>query len=78
MVETAKVGGGIGFGIGTSALIISLAISGARLVVIGIVAIAAPIIGKVFGEKLGWGAGKIYDIVEEIRVGNNGCYFYNF
>ncbi|WP_436870628.1 hypothetical protein [Acinetobacter courvalinii] len=65
VVETTKVVTGIGFGAITSVVIIGFATGGTGLVVIGIAAIAAPIVGKVAGEGLGWGAGKIYDIVEE-------------
>ncbi|MEB6666531.1 hypothetical protein MXM33_05755 [Acinetobacter vivianii] len=62
MVETTKVVTGIGFGTITSIVIIGFATGGTSLVVIGI---AAPIVGKVVGERLGWGAGKIYDIFDE-------------
>ncbi|MBJ8498874.1 hypothetical protein [Acinetobacter oleivorans] len=64
VVETTKIVSGIGAGAITSILIIGLASGGTGLVVIGIAAIVAPMAGKVIGDGMGWGAGKIYDVVE--------------
>lgn len=61
VVETAKVGAGIGFGIYASYLIVGLATGGTGLIVIGIVAAGAAIAAKGTSEIAGYGAGYIYD-----------------
>ena len=63
VVETAKVGAGIGFGIYASYLIVGLATGGTGL--IGIVAAGAAIAAKGTAEIVGWGAGTAYDVIEE-------------
>ncbi|WP_228154420.1 hypothetical protein [Acinetobacter indicus] len=63
VVETAKVGAGIGFGIYASYLIVGLATGGTGL--IGIVAAGAAIAAKGTSEIVGWGAGTAYDVIEE-------------
>lgn len=67
VVETAKVGAGIGFGIYASYLIVGLATGGTGLIVIGIVAAGAAIAAKGTSEIAGYGAGYIYDKVESIN-----------
>ena len=63
VVETAKVGAGIGFGIYASYLIVGLATGGTGL--ISIVAAGAAIAAKGTSEIVGWGAGTAYDVIEE-------------
>ncbi|WP_228256129.1 hypothetical protein [Acinetobacter halotolerans] len=67
VVETAKVGTGIGFGIYASYLIVGLATGGTGLIVIGIVAVGAAMAAKSTSEIAGYGAGYIYDKVESIN-----------
>ncbi|WDZ49794.1 hypothetical protein LF296_10645 [Acinetobacter vivianii] len=57
VVETAKVGTGIGFGIYASYLIVGLATGGTGLV-IGIVAVSAALAGKATTELVGWSVGE--------------------
>lgn len=64
VVETVKAGTGIISGVYASALIIGLATGGTGLVVLGIVAITAPMAGKALSEITSWGTGKIYDSIE--------------
>lgn len=64
VVETVKTGTALVSGVYASALIIGLATGGVGLVVIGIVAISAPMAGKAVSEIAGWGVGKIYDSIE--------------
>ncbi|WP_228278793.1 hypothetical protein [Acinetobacter indicus] len=66
VVETAKVGAGIGFGIYASYLIVGLATGGTGLIVIGIVAAGAAIAAKGTSEIAGHYAGKSYDLVEKV------------
>lgn len=65
VVETTKLGVGIGTGAMTTALVIGLATGGTGLVVIGVVAISAMVAGKATGDILGNTAGNIYDYVEK-------------
>lgn len=65
VVETAKVGTGIVGGIYASAVIVGLATGGAGLVIIGIVAITAPVAIKGASEVAGWIAEKSYDLIEK-------------
>lgn len=65
VVETAKVGTGIAAGAITGALIFGLATGGAGFVVIGVVAVSAPLAGKAASEVVGWLAGETYDIFIE-------------
>lgn len=67
VVETAKVGAGIGFGAFASVLIIGLASGGTGLVIIGIVAVSAALAGKATTELAGWSVGETYDYIEDIR-----------
>lgn len=67
VVETAKVGAGIGFGVYASYLIVGLATGGTGLIVIGIIAAGATIAAKGTSEIAGYGAGYIYDKVESIN-----------
>ncbi|RVT29815.1 hypothetical protein ENC20_15300 [Acinetobacter indicus] len=66
VVETAKVGAGIGFGIYASYLIVGLATGGTGLIVIGIVAAGAAIAAKGTSEIADHYAGKSYDLVEKV------------
>jgi len=68
VVETTKLATGIFVGGVTSYLILGVATGGVGLVgglvVIGIVAVAAPIVGKAAGDIAGSKAGEIYDVVD--------------
>lgn len=66
VVETAKVGVGIGAGAATGYLIIGLATGGTGLIVIGIVAASAALATKGASELAGHFAGKSYDLVEKV------------
>ena len=63
IVETAKVGTGIGAGIVMSAIVIGLASGGTGLIVVGIIAFTGAGAVKAFGEIGGAVAGGLYDIV---------------
>lgn len=64
VVETTKVAVGFGFGLVASYLVIGVATGGAGLVVVGVVAISSAMAGKATSDIAGWGAGKVYDTIE--------------
>ncbi|WDZ49796.1 hypothetical protein LF296_10655 [Acinetobacter vivianii] len=66
VVETAKVGVGIGAGAYATYLIVGLATGGTGLIVIGIVAASAALAAKGTSELAGHYAGKSYDLVEKV------------
>lgn len=73
VVETAKLATGIGIGTATSLIIIGVATGGVGLVgglvVVGVVAVISPMVGKTVGDYAGERAGKAYDYLE--KIGNN-------
>lgn len=73
VVETAKLVTGIGIGTATSLIIIGVATGGVGLVgglvVVGVVAVISPMVGKTVGDYAGERAGKAYDYLE--KIGNN-------
>lgn len=70
VVETAKVTTGIVAGSFAGALIVGLATGGTGLIVLGIVAITAPMAAKAASEIVGWGVEKVYDFVEKNEITN--------
>ncbi|WP_286426089.1 hypothetical protein [Acinetobacter indicus] len=67
VVETAKVGTGIGLGALSTVLVIGLASGGTALVVVGIVAFSAALATKNASELTGYVVGEAYDYVDEAR-----------
>ncbi|WP_180036214.1 MULTISPECIES: hypothetical protein [unclassified Acinetobacter] len=67
VVETAKVGTGIGLGALSTVLVIGLASGGTALVVVGIVAFSAVLATKSASELTGYVVGEAYDYVDEAR-----------
>ncbi|WP_168382242.1 hypothetical protein [Acinetobacter indicus] len=67
VVETAKVGTGIGLGALSTVLVIGLASGGTALVVVGIVAFSAALATKSASELTGYVVGEAYDYVDEAR-----------
>ncbi|WP_228154419.1 hypothetical protein [Acinetobacter indicus] len=67
VVETAKVGTGIGLGALSTVLVIGLASGGTALVVVGIVAFSAALATKSASELTGYVVGEAYDYIDEIR-----------
>ena len=65
VVETTKIATSVGVGAAVSLLVLGLSTGGTGLVVLGVIAVGAPMVGKATGDIAGWVVGETYDYMEE-------------